>query len=623
MPYAILIGLFLPLVGFFVLMCSSGCVGRRLAGIIACTTLFISFFCFSSAVYHYVQTDLQPFNIELYRWISIEKVQADFSLHIDSISLLMTLIITGIGFLIHLYSIGYMEHDHDYARYFACLNLFVFAMLLLVLSANLLLLFMGWEGVGVASYLLIGFWYESPPAAAAAKKAFVVNRIGDLGLLLGLLLTFYLFGTSDVTAISNRVSQGFLVGAPLLSVLTLLYFVGAIGKSAQLPLHVWLPDAMEGPTPVSALIHAATMVTAGVYLVVRLRHVFLATPDTLHLVGYVGATTALFAALCALAQHDLKRVLAYSTVSQLGYMFLACGTGAFYAALFHLTTHAFVKALLFLSAGNVVHRMQGSTDMRKMGGLYKVLPKTDLFFLIGVLALSGIPPLSAFFSKDLILEKGYLSGFKKLFYVGWLTSLLTAFYLTRAYVLAFRGKMSVEAKALKTIKEAPAVMIWPVALLALLSIFGGFLGFGVGEPALLEHFLAGHDPSMEEEVLHTNLFRSFETWLSIIGGILSVGAAVFAYTRYSEQLKKTLPLFNKAFYVDTLYERSLVRPLKVLAQSTTRFFEPLVFGGSIKILSGGVQRGAGYLQKIQSGQIRSYVAWMVIGIVILVFYLGF
>lgn len=623
MPYAILIGLFLPLAGFLTLMFSSDFIGKRLTGVIACTTLFISFLCFSGVVYHYVQTDLKPFNLELYQWISTAKIKADFSLHIDSISLLMTLIITGVGFLIHLYSIGYMGHDKDYARYFACLNFFVFAMLLLVLAANLLLLFVGWEGVGLASYLLIGFWYESSAAAAAATKAFVVNRIGDLGLLLGLLLTFYLFGTSDITEISQRVSQGFLVGAPILSVLTLLYFVGAVGKSAQLPLHVWLPDAMEGPTPVSALIHAATMVTAGVYLVVRMRYVFLATPDTMHIVGYVGAATALFAALCALGQTDLKRVLAYSTVSQLGYMFLACGVGAFYAAMFHLTTHAFVKALLFLSAGNVVHAMEGNTDMRKMGGLYKFLPKTNILFLIGVLALSGIPPFSAFFSKDLILEEEYLAGFKKLFYIGLLTSLLTAFYLTRAYCLTFIGKMHIEEKILKTINEVPRVMILPVALLAFLSIVGGFLGFGIGEQTPLEYFLAGHDPSMEDKVLEENIFFSPETWLSIIGGILAVCAAVIAYTRYTDDLKGPLPLLNKAFYVDTIYEKGIIRPLKALAQSITSFFEPCLFDDSIKILSHGVQRGAGYLQKIQSGQIRSYVAWMAMGMVILIFYLGF
>ncbi len=311
MPYALCFGLFLPLVGFLLLMFGSNVVSRRVTGFIACSTLFLSFICFSTLAYLYVSHDLDAFTLTLFQWIPVEKINADFALHLDSLSLLMTLIITGVGFLIHVYSIGYMEHDEDFARYFACMNFFVFSMLLLVLAANLVLLFVGWEGVGLASYLLIGYYYTRPSAAQAATKAFVVNRIGDFGFLVGLLLTFHLFGTSDIVTLNVKAGEQFPIGAPIVVLLTLLYFMGTTGKSAQFPLHTWLPDAMEGPTPVSALIHAATMVTAGVYLVVRMHPVFEVAPVTLQVIGVVGVATSLFAALCALGQTDIKKVLAY------------------------------------------------------------------------------------------------------------------------------------------------------------------------------------------------------------------------------------------------------------------------------------------------------------------------
>ncbi len=425
MDYAISIGLFMPLVGFLILMSTYACISRRLVSLVGCGTILISFICFCSLLANSTASGVSPLSVTLFEWIPVKGISADFTLHLDALSFVMTLVITGVGFLIHVYSIGYMEHEEDYARYFGFMNFFVFSMLTLVLAGNLVLLFVGWEGVGVASYLLIGYWYEKPVAAESATKAFVVNRIGDLGLLLGILLTYYLFGTSDMAEINQRAVSSFAVGAPIITVLTLLYFIGAVGKSAQLPLYTWLPDAMAGPTPVSALIHAATMVTAGVYLLVRLNPVFMLAPTTLEVVGVIGAVTSLFASICAVGQTDLKRVLAYSTVSQLGLMFLACGVGAFYAAMFHLTMHAFVKALLFLSAGNVVHMLHDVTEMDQMGGLSKALPKTRWLFLIGVLALAGIPPLAAFFSKDLILEQSYLVGFKTLFWIGLAASTMT------------------------------------------------------------------------------------------------------------------------------------------------------------------------------------------------------
>lgn len=620
MAHVAWVGLFLPLVGFLVLMASSSFIKRNLAGYIACATVLGSFLCFASLVYIYTQHDLNPFTVTLFNWVPVDKINADFSLRLDPLSLLMTLIITGVGFLIHVYSRGYMDHEEDFARFFACMNFFVFAMLLLVLSANLLLLFAGWEGVGLASYLLIGFWYTRPAAAAAATKAFVVNRIGDWGFLLGLLLTFFLFGIADIDEIFKRAQLEYSVGAPILIILTLLYFTGAVGKSAQLPLHVWLPDAMEGPTPVSALIHAATMVTAGVYLIVRMHPLFMLAPTTLHLVGAVGGVTSLFAALCASGQMDLKRVLAYSTVSQLGLMFLACGVGAFYAAMFHLTIHAFVKALLFLSAGNIVHMMGGETSMEKMGGLWAKFPYTRWFFLIGVLALSGVPPLSAFFSKELILEQEYLAGFEVLFYVGLAASILTAFYLTRAYCLTFFGIPRLQEKIFNGIKEAPAIMLTPVSILAFLSIVGGFLGFTFGKMPILEGFLAEVGVTLAEKEPPGGLLASHETWMGIIGCFFGVGIAAYLYTR-SDPLGHPLALLRKSFYLDEIYDFVFVKPLSALARFIDRVIEPEVFDQSITVATDTVQGTAGLLQRFQSGQIRSYVAWMALGAVLFVIYL--
>jgi NADH-quinone oxidoreductase subunit L len=617
MQQATWLGLFLPLLSFLIMLAGSRVLSRRAAAALACGSVCASFICFCGLLGVYTGTDLRPQHYLLFQWIPVPQINADFAVTLDPLSLVMAMIITGVGFLIHVYSIGYMEYEGDAVRYFACLNFFVFAMLLLVLAANLLLLFIGWEGVGLASYLLIGFWYQRPAAARAAQKAFVVNRIGDLGLLLGILLTLYLFGTSDITTISRQATQQFAVGAPILTIMTLLYFVGAVGKSAQLPLHTWLPDAMEGPTPVSALIHAATMVTAGVYLVVRLHELFILAPLTLYIILGIGTVTALFAALAAVGQGDLKRVLAYSTISQLGYMFVACGVGAFYAAMFHLTTHAFVKALLFLSAGNVVHQMHGETQMAKMGGLARTFPKTQLFFLIGVLALSGIPPLSAFFSKDLILEQEAMVGFHFLFWVGLITSILTAFYLMRAYCLTFIGPTHA---ATHELKEAPSVMLIPVGILALLSIVGGLLGFGTGKMPLMEGFLGEIDVRLATGE-SSSLFQHPETWLSIVGSFLGIATALFVYGRYANQLGAPLALFRKAFYVDSLYGWLIVHPLRVLSQGIAAVLEPKLFEGSLRVLVKVTYGSAAWLQKMQSGQLRSYIAWMTVGLVLMTIYL--
>lgn len=618
---AVCLGLFLPLISFLLLMFTSNKINRHLTGIIGCGSIFISFLCFVFLLVEY-NLNIDLHEIRLYSWIPIQGINADFSLHLDSLSLLMTLIISGVGFLIHVYSVGYMDHDKDFARYFASLNFFVFAMLLLVLGGNLLVLFIGWEGVGLASYLLIGFWYEKPVAAQAATKAFVVNRIGDLGLLLGIILSLTIFGTGDINEINSRASSVFTYGAPLVTILTLLFFFGATGKSAQLPLHTWLPDAMAGPTPVSALIHAATMVTAGVYLVVRLHPLFLLAPMTMQIVGIVGAATALYAALCALGQTDLKRVLAYSTVSQLGFMFMACGAGAFYAAMFHLTTHAFVKALLFLSAGNVVHMMHGETEMSAMGGLANRFPKTHWLFLIGALALSGVPPLAAFFSKDLILEQEYVINYHALFIVGLITSVLTAFYLIRAYCLVFTGKEL--SQHLHGVKEAPNIMLFPVSLLAILTILGGFLGFSFGKTPVLEDFLEESDVhlAVEEPPLGLEFLTSPETLMSIGGALLGIVAAVLAYTKYRDRLGSTWMWLKRSFYVDELYAMLFVNPLKWVSQMIGAVMEPRVFDHSIELVSATALNSARLLQQVQSGQLRSYVAWLVIGTVFVVGYIA-
>jgi NADH-quinone oxidoreductase subunit L len=621
MSFAIYLGLFLPLVGFLILVALANHISRWLAGAMACSTVLISFLCFFSLLFIYLNSGMNAANFILFSWVPVQDIHADFTLHLDALSLLMTLIITGIGFLIHVYSIGYMDHEEDFARYFAFLNFFVFSMLLLVLAGHLFVLFVGWEGVGLASYLLIGFWYTRPPAAQAATKAFVMNRIGDLGLLLGLLLTFYLFGTGDIEDISQRAGQQFAVGAPVITLLTLLYFIGATGKSAQLPLYSWLPDAMEGPTPVSALIHAATMVTAGIYLIVRMHAVFVLAPTTLQIVGVIGAVTSLFAALCAVSQTDLKRVLAYSTVSQLGLMFLACGAGAFYSAMFHLTTHAFIKALLFLSAGNVVHMMHGTTEMEKMGGLSKIFTKTHWLFLIGVLALAGIPPFAAFFSKDLILEQEHLAGYDLLFYIGLAASILTGFYLTRAYCLTFTGMPRLDQHELQTIREAPSIMLIPVSILAFLAIFGGFLGYTFKQSPLLEGFLSDVGITPFEAELRSGFVLTPETWIAIIGSLLGVGIAALLYTRYVDRLGRPVALFRKAFYIDDIYEKLFVLPLKALSKFIVDLLEPKVFDGLIRGTVQATQGTAQWMQSLQSGQIRSYMAWMVLGSVLLIVYL--
>ncbi len=484
-PFAILL---LPLLGFTVLALFGDAIRDQGEGAgacwLACGTVLTSFALAVATVYRVMQFPAGDTGLRFtqpylgFEWIAAGPFRVQMNLLVDNLSSVMVLVVTGVGSLIHIYSVGYMSHDPDRVRYFSYLNLFTFFMLLLVLGGNLPLLFVGWEGVGLCSYLLIGFWFTKKSAADAGKKAFIVNRIGDVGLILGMILAFNLFGTLDlVDLVSNATSlteESLWQFGPITTV-CLLLFLGACGKSAQIPLHVWLPDAMEGPTPVSALIHAATMVTAGVYMVARLGALYSLSPTAMTVVAVIGTATAVLGATIALVQTDIKKVLAYSTVSQLGYMFLACGVGAFGVAVFHLFTHAFFKALLFLGSGSVIHALGGEQDMRKMGGLWRRIPVTFWTFVIGTLAIAGIPGLAGYFSKDAILGGALEAGRPVLFVVGLIVALLTAFYMTRAVILTFLGTYRGDAETGSRIHESPWVMLGPLVILAIGSAVGGYI----------------------------------------------------------------------------------------------------------------------------------------------------
>ena len=475
-PYPTLLYVLIPLLPFVGFLLN-GLLNKKLsgtvAGLIGSATVLGSFLI---SVVLFLNFKYQ-YTVQLFDWISVGSLQIPFQYQIDQLSLIMLLLVTGVGFLIHVYSIGYMHHDENVGKFFSFLNLFIFSMLLLVMGANFVILFIGWEGVGLCSYLLIGFWNKNTAYNNAAKKAFIINRIGDLGFLLGIFLIYLTFNSVQYAEVFQKASLGQFgaYGVGICTAITLLLFVGAMGKSAQLPLYTWLPDAMAGPTPVSALIHAATMVTAGIYMVLRANVLFTLAPDTLEVVAIVGAATALFAATIGLAQNDIKKVLAYSTVSQLGYMFLALGVLGYSSALFHVLTHAFFKALMFLGAGSVIHAMSNEQDLRRMGGLRKALPITFVTFLIGCLAISGIPPFSGFFSKDEILAHAYEHN-KVLWVMGLLTAFLTAFYMFRLLFLAFFGEFRGTAAQKQHLHESPASMTLPLVILAVLAAVGGFMG---------------------------------------------------------------------------------------------------------------------------------------------------
>ena len=544
-------------------------------------------------------------------WIDAGVLHVNFSFVLDQLSLVMLLVVTGVGFLIHIYSVGYMNDEEGYARYFSFLNLFLFFMTVLVLAGNALVMFVGWEGVGLASYLLIGFYFNKKSAADAGKKAFIVNRIGDFGFLIGMFLLLANFGTLTFSEIAAKLGMDPGWNGGVVTVIALCLMLGAAGKSAQLPLYIWLPDAMEGPTPVSALIHAATMVTAGVYMIARTHVLFDHSPFALGVVAVIGAATALFAATIALVQTDIKRVLAYSTISQLGYMFLGCGVAAYSAAIFHLVTHAFFKALLFLAAGAVIHAIGGEQDLRKMGGLWKKLPLTFAVTTAGVLAIGGFFPFAGFFSKDAILYAAFLQGpsGKALWFVGLITALLTSFYMFRLWYLAFLGKPHGETEHYHS---TPWSMLGPLLVLALLSIGGGWIG--------MERFGSFLAPSVGAHAAEGGSAR-LELILSIVAVAVALAGWFVADMLYRQksaragQLAAAYPgsyrLLKDKYYVDEFYGAVVVKPLLGISEYFLEWFVDIgVVGGCAWLLAGLANLSGAILQRWQSGNLRSYAAWL-------------
>jgi len=570
----------------------------------------------------YYETNHRAWVKAFFDWIVAGNFRAGFDLQLDHLTVVMLLVVTGVGFLIHIYSTGYMAHEEGYYRFFSYMNLFMFFMLILVLAANYVLLFVGWEGVGLCSYLLIGFYTLRKSAADAGKKAFIVNRIGDFGFMLGMFLLFRSFGSLDFQTVFEKAAtwQPEVMGQfGTITVACLLLFVGATGKSAQLPLYVWLPDAMEGPTPVSALIHAATMVTAGVYMVARSHILFTHAPTAMYVVAIVGCATAFFAATIGLVQSDIKKVLAYSTVSQLGYMFLACGVGAFGAGIFHLMTHAFFKALLFLSAGSVIHAMGGEQDMWNMGGLSKKIKVTFVCMLFGTIAIVGFPPFAAFFSKDSILfaAYNYENGGKVLYGVGLLAAVLTSFYMFRLIRLTFYGEKRYDEHKVH-VHESPGSMTWPLMILAFLSLTGGWFAAPAlwGGKDYFSEFLspvfgAGESAGPES--------ASLEYILSGVAVAAAFAGLIVALRMYGKTVKRGTSegvhklLYNK-YYVDELYAATVVRPLVWLS---TNVLWKVVDAGMIDGAVNGVADGAAAVgdtvRHTQSGNTRSYAVWVVIG----------
>ncbi len=575
----------------------------------------------------------------LYRWIGSGSLNVDIALHVDQLTAVMLLLVTTVSALVHLYTVGYLHGDKGYARFFAYIALFTFSMLMLVMADNFLQLYVFWEAVGLCSYLLIAHWYEKKSACDAATKAFVVNRIGDFGFGLGILLAFVTFGSLDYqaafSAAPDHVGQtinllGWAGGewpVDVITLIALLLFVGAVGKSAQLPLHTWLPDAMEGPTPISALIHAATMVTAGVFLVARLKPLFTLSPVAMDVVAWTGGITAIFAATIALTQNDIKRIVAYSTVSQLGYMMMACGLGAYAAGIFHLLTHGAFKALLFLGCGSVIHALSGEQDLRRMGGLKSAMPITYWTFLAGAIALAGIPPFAGFFSKDEILWEAFSAGGSGVLFwaIGLITAFLTAFYIFRLVFSVFHGRSRVSKEAMHHLHESPAVITIPLVILAVLSLVAGWVGIPAEGLNAIGPFLA---PVLEAHAGAPAADHALEYLLmlvSVVTAALGIGLAYLFYVR-SPELPARLAASASGFYrlslnkwyVDELYDRIFVRPTVTLARALWRGVDVAVIDGAVNGVGRVTQAWAALLRLMQSGQLQHYALFMVLGAVLVV-----
>jgi NADH-quinone oxidoreductase subunit L len=628
MDYVWLIPL-LPLIGFII----NGLVGKSLpkkvVGTIGSAAVCLSFLITVAIFLELLKLPADARSVEkvVYTWIASGPFKVSVAYLIDPLSVIMLLVVSGVSTLIHIYSIGYMYDDEGFYRYFAYLNLFVFAMLTLVSANNFLLMFVGWEGVGLCSYLLIGFWYEKQSASDAGKKAFVVNRIGDFGFLLGMFLIFWTFGSLDFKTVFVEAAK-YPVGSGIITAMTLCLFLGATGKSAQIPLYTWLPDAMEGPTPVSALIHAATMVTAGVFMVARCSTLYVLAPISLTVVAAVGALTAIYAATIGMAQFDIKRVLAYSTVSQLGYMFLACGVGAFTSGIFHLMTHAFFKALLFLGSGSVIHGMHGEQDMRHMGGLKKYMPITYWTFIVATLAISGIFPFAGFFSKDEILFHSFAGGHYLFWGIATVAAFITAFYMFRAVFMTFHGEEKFDHHHVHP-HEAPPSMSIPLMTLGALSLVGGLVGFPIIEGLnKFRDFLA---PAITPMVHEVHAPAWFEVTMMVFSMAVALAGIYVAYKMYMKQpelpekvtakIPVVYDLVYHKYYVDEIYDAAVVEPLKNSSDFLWHGVDEKVVDGAVNGSATTVGWLSSHLRKLETGFVQNYALAILIGVVLITGYL--
>ncbi|MEX1239240.1 MAG: NADH-quinone oxidoreductase subunit L [Cyclobacteriaceae bacterium] len=615
-----------PLSGFLLIALLNKQLRRWLVALMACSSVLFSFV-LSIVLFFSLGEDQQAITYTAFEWIAAGNFSVSFSFLVDPLSIVMMLIITGVGFLIHVYSAGYMHGDEGFNRFFAYLNLFIFFMLVLVMGANYLLMFVGWEGVGLCSYLLIGFWFKNTEYNNAAKKAFIMNRIGDLGLILGVIMIFIHFGSLSYQEVFAQ-APGWASGSQPITIITVLLFIGAIGKSAQIPLYTWLPDAMAGPTPVSALIHAATMVTAGIYMIARNNILYTLAPFTLDLVVIIGLATAVLGATIAVAQNDIKKVLAYSTVSQLGLMFVALGLGAYASGIFHMTTHAFFKALLFLGAGSVIHGMSGEQDIRNMGGLRKYLPITFATFLIGTLAISGLPPFAGFFSKDEILAGAFAQN-KIVWGLAFFASLLTAFYMFRLFFLTFSGTSRAKAEVSHHIHESPGSMTTPLIALAALSVIGGSVGIPavLGGNHALNDFLTPVFSQSRELLPAHHLSHTAELVLMTVVVALTLGVIFIAYSLYVQRKKVPASegvslnslhrvLYHK-YYVDEIYDRIILKPMIFLSKALDAVIERLLIDRVVNGAGKAVTWGGKTLRLVQTGNTGFYIFAMVISIIVL------
>ncbi len=612
----------LPLLGFFVLLFLGRRLGRPAAGIVGSVAVGLAF---AGSLFVYSGLVSRPANQRIYvdrlfSWFHSGSLHVNVSLYLDPLSMTMVLFVTGVAFLIHIYSIGYMAHDERFHQFFVYLNLFVFSMLILVVGGSLPLTFLGWEGVGTCSYFLIAFWFERPAAASAGKKAFIVNRIGDAGFLLGSFMVYKYFGSLSY---SHIFSQSSGVSHEVATWISLLFFVAAIGKSAQIPLFVWLVDAMEGPTPVSALIHAATMVTAGVFLMARLNP-FLALSQTSSMViAIVGVATALLGATAATSQNDIKKVLAYSTVSQLGFMFLGIGTGAYVAAIFLMVTHAFYKALLFLGAGSVIHGMGDEQNLKKMGALRRFMPITSVTFIVGWLSIAGVPPFSGFWSKGDVLDSAFVKS-PILWIFGIVAALLTAYYMGRETYLAFYGpsRWSDPIKPSAHPHESPGVMTYPLIVLAVLALLGGALNLPFGSKiAFLSNWLA---PVFASAPSAPQVSSSLEVILGVVDAVVAltgVGLAISLWRSRWDQPALEPKTLQKAYYVDAAYDAAVAVPGTWIARESNQVIDPKVIDGAVKTLTDLVSNTGKLTRRLQNGYVRSYALAVSFGVVVLLGYM--